>query len=111
MTIQITAPQLEAAADALAEVLRFQSPADGVLSAYFRSERKLGQRDRAVIAETVYGVLRHLRRVRVAAGDAVGARKLILAWLVRFEGYSLRQLSTEKGVRWGLARRFRQIAQ
>ncbi|MFA9441495.1 RsmB/NOP family class I SAM-dependent RNA methyltransferase [Uliginosibacterium sp. sgz301328] len=92
MTIQITAPQLEAAADALAEVLRFQSPADGVLSAYFRSERKLGQRDRAVIAETVYGVLRHLRRVRVAAGDAVGARKLILAWLVRFEGYSLRQL-------------------
>ncbi|MFT4171825.1 MAG: RsmB/NOP family class I SAM-dependent RNA methyltransferase [Rhodocyclaceae bacterium] len=92
MSVQITAAQLEAAADALADVLRFDTPADGALSNYFRAERKLGQRDRAVIAETVYGVLRHLRRTRVAAGQAVGARKLILAWLVRFEGYSLRQL-------------------
>lgn len=92
MAASMTPEQLDAAGDALAEVLRFEYPADGVLSGFFREERKLGARDRAFVAETVYGVLRHLRRVRLAVGDAVGARKLILAWLVRFEGYSLRQL-------------------
>ncbi|MEC5400200.1 RsmB/NOP family class I SAM-dependent RNA methyltransferase [Uliginosibacterium sp. H1] len=94
MTIEkITTLRLDAATEALTEVLRFQYPADGVLSNFFRNDRKLGQRDRAFVAEAVYGVLRRMRRVRIAAGEGnVGPRKLVLAWLARFEGYSLRQL-------------------
>ena len=92
MTPSITAAQLDAAADALAIVLRFDQPADAVLSAFFRDEKKLGPRDRAFVAETVYAIVRKLRQVRRAAGAATGPRKLILAWLSRFEGRSLRQL-------------------
>lgn len=92
MAVSITPEQMDAAGEALYDVLRFEQPADAVLSAYFRENRKLQSRDRAFVAESVYGVLRHLRRVRAALGEAVGARKLILAWLMRFEGYSLRQL-------------------
>lgn len=92
MAIQITEDQLDAASQVLGEVLTFERPADAVLSSFFRLERQIGSRDRAFIAESVYGVLRHLRRVRIAAGQAVGARKLLLAWLMRVEGVSLRQL-------------------
>lgn len=41
----------------LKQVLRFDHPADMVLSRYFR-EYRLGPRERATVAETVYGVLR-----------------------------------------------------
>ncbi|HEX5127801.1 MAG TPA: RsmB/NOP family class I SAM-dependent RNA methyltransferase [Rhodocyclaceae bacterium] len=92
MAVQITPEQLDAAGQALGEVLKFHQPADSVLSNFFREEKKLGARDRTFVADATYGVLRNLRRVQLATGQAVGARKLILAWLTRFEGYSLRQL-------------------
>ncbi len=48
---------LEGAADLLKLVLRFDHPADAVVSRYFRDHR-LGPRERATMAETVYAVLR-----------------------------------------------------
>ena len=45
----------------LREVLRLAGPADGSLSFYFRSHPKLGSRERGVIAEAVYSVLRNKR--------------------------------------------------
>lgn len=48
---------LDAAADLLKTVLRFEHPADSVLSRYFR-EHRLGPRERATLAETAYAVLR-----------------------------------------------------
>jgi 16S rRNA (cytosine967-C5)-methyltransferase len=45
--------------DVLREVLRFTGPADGTLSHYFREHPKLGSRERGVIAEAVYGLLRN----------------------------------------------------
>jgi 16S rRNA (cytosine967-C5)-methyltransferase len=45
--------------DVLREVLRFTAPADGTLSRYFREHPKLGSRERGVIAEAVYGLLRN----------------------------------------------------
>ena len=74
---------LDAAADALRTVLRFEHPADSVLSLYFREHRTLGQDERAFVAESVFGVLRHKRVLDHLTG-AGGPRKLLLAWLARF---------------------------
>jgi 16S rRNA (cytosine967-C5)-methyltransferase len=43
----------------LREILRFTGPADGTLSHYFRENPRLGARERGVIAEGVYGLLRN----------------------------------------------------
>ncbi|MDQ7990341.1 MAG: RsmB/NOP family class I SAM-dependent RNA methyltransferase [Candidatus Dactylopiibacterium sp.] len=93
MTTHITPAQLDAAADVLDEVLRFQAPADSILSAFFRANKRIGGRDRAFVAEAVYGVLRNLRQIQAAVGESVRARKLVLAWLLRVEGFSQRQLA------------------
>jgi 16S rRNA (cytosine967-C5)-methyltransferase len=45
--------------EVLREVLRFAGPADVILSRYFREHPKLGSRERGVIAEAVYAVLRN----------------------------------------------------
>lgn len=45
--------------EVLREVLRFTGPADVTLSRYFREHPKLGTRERGVIAEAVYGLLRN----------------------------------------------------
>ena len=93
MTTNITSAQLEAASDVLEDVLRFQYPADSVVSSFFRQHRNAGAHDRAFIAEAVYGVLRNLRQVQAIVGESVRARKLVLAWLIRVEGYSQRMLA------------------
>ena len=74
---------LESAAEALRLVLRFEQPADAVLSQYFREHRTLGQNDRAFVAESVFGVLRHRRVLDHLTGNA-GPRRLVLAWIARF---------------------------
>ncbi len=45
--------------DVLREILRFSAPADTTLSRYFRDHHRLGPRERGVIAESVYGLLRN----------------------------------------------------
>ncbi len=49
---------LEASAALLAQVLKFEHPADAVVSRFFRDHRNLGPRERATLAETAYNVLR-----------------------------------------------------
>jgi 16S rRNA (cytosine967-C5)-methyltransferase len=73
-------------------VLGFEHPADAVLSHYFRSHAALGQQDRGFVAEAVFGVLRH-KRVLDHLTDNGTARRLLLAWLTRFGGTSVRELS------------------
>lgn len=43
----------------LRDILRFAGPADGTLSRYFREHPKLGGRERGVIAEAIYTILRN----------------------------------------------------
>lgn len=76
---------------ATTELLRLAQPADAALSAFFRQQR-CGPRERAFIAETAYGVLRHLRSLRACAGAEATARQLVLAFLVRHGGVSQRSL-------------------
>jgi 16S rRNA (cytosine967-C5)-methyltransferase len=90
--MQVNQNQLEHATEVLAEVLRFEQPADALISSYFRIERTLGHRDRGVIAETVYAVLRNLRHLEAWCGDRVTARRLVVAAQVRVFGLSSRNL-------------------
>lgn len=101
---------LRQAAMLLTNLLDFNSPADAKLGEFFRNHRELGTKDRAFVAESVYGVLRRLRYLSmVAANDADDpddARKLILAWLLRVQGKSLRELDdilSEQQKEWAVA--------
>ena len=84
--------QLEAAGEALERILKFDRPADAVLHQFFGDRRALGSHDRAFVAETVFGVLRHQRLLDRLAPSA-GTRLTVLAYLVRFGGASVRELS------------------
>lgn len=87
---------LRQAAMLLTNLLDFNSPADAKLGEFFRNNRDLGTKDRAFVAESVYGVLRRLRYLSTVTAneenDPDDARKLILAWLLRIEGKSIREL-------------------
>jgi 16S rRNA (cytosine967-C5)-methyltransferase len=72
---------LDACADLLAQVLKFDHPADAVVSRYFREHRSLGPRERATLAETAYGVLRRKLLYEHLAGSGSGARERRLAIL------------------------------
>jgi len=72
---------LEACADLVAQVLRFDHPADAVVSRYFREHRSLGPRERATLAETAYTVLRKKLLFEHLAGSGGGARERRLAIL------------------------------
>jgi 16S rRNA (cytosine967-C5)-methyltransferase len=86
------------AAIVLSNLLDFNSPADAKLGEFFRNNRDLGTKDRAFVAESVYGVLRRLRFLSTVTAndenDPDDARKLILAWLLRVQGMSIRELES-----------------
>jgi 16S rRNA (cytosine967-C5)-methyltransferase len=86
----MTPALLDTAAAALADLLGFAQPADAILSAFFRKRPKLGGRDRAFIAESAYGVLRRLRGLEQVTGGRQ-PRRLLLAWLARHGGHTLRE--------------------
>jgi 16S rRNA (cytosine967-C5)-methyltransferase len=98
------------AAMLLSDILDFESPADAKMSAFFRNNRDLGNKERAFIAESVYGVIRRLRYLSTitanAEDDPDDARKLILAWLLRVQGRSLRDLDAmlnEQQKEWAIS--------
>ena len=89
----ITRSQLDAAVEALALALKFDRPADTVLHDFFRAHRALGSHDRAFVAEAVYGVLRRKRTIdHLAPGGS--PRRMLLAYLARMGGTSIRELTT-----------------
>jgi 16S rRNA (cytosine967-C5)-methyltransferase len=98
------------AAVLLSDILDFDAPADAKMSAFFRNNRDLGNKERAFIAESVYGVIRRLRYLSTitanAEDDPDDARKLILAWLLRVQGRSLRDLDAmlnEQQKEWAIS--------
>ena len=90
--MRVTPKQLSGACSALTDALRFEHPADGVLSAFFREQKVLGSRDRSFIAETVYAVLRRKRSLSRLIGEPATPRRLVLAQLIRHAGLSQRSL-------------------
>ena len=85
--MELTPTLLQLATQALDLVLDFKYPADKVLSAFFRENKKLGAQDRAFIAEAVFGVLRRYRYLSVVV-PAANPRTLIVAWLIKVRGIS-----------------------
>jgi 16S rRNA (cytosine967-C5)-methyltransferase len=103
--LRITRAVLAHATAALADILRFDTPADQALSRYFRSHRNLGQSERAFVAEAVFAVLRRKRSLEAAAGSAE-PQALLVAALLRVQGLSARAL--EGLIDEELTRRIRQ---
>ena len=68
----------------LPELLSFEQPADRVVSRYFRAEPQLGNRDRALIAESAFAILRRKNEFAQFAESGTGsqARRLALLGLV-----------------------------
>jgi 16S rRNA (cytosine967-C5)-methyltransferase len=92
---------LELATDLLHKVLQFDSPADRVVSDFFRAHRALGQRERHALAETTYTVLRErlLYQHLAQSGKGEMERRLaVLAWQGN-EGF-LRAALSEPEQQW-----------
>jgi 16S rRNA (cytosine967-C5)-methyltransferase len=84
--------QLEAATEALGMVLKFDQPADVLLHHFFRNRPALGSRDRAFVAESVFGILRHKRFIDHLVPNAA-PRRTLLAYLTRIAGISVREIA------------------
>ncbi len=89
--MRLTESVLDATCDLAAKVLRFEGPADRVLSSFFRAHSNLGRDDRAFIAESIYALLRRKRWVAWSVGRDT-PRALVLGALVLLCGKNLREL-------------------
>lgn len=97
-----TLAQLDMATVAIRTILPLKSPADTLLRLFFRDHSMAGQNDRAVIAEIVFGILRH-RFFLECLTEKATPRTLLLAYLVKFEGINLRELASfinESEAKW-----------
>ena len=83
--------QLEAIVDALTVILAARTPADAELRRFFRNHKNLGQRDRAIVAETVYQALRRRRLLEHVTPRAT-PREIALATIVKLQGVGVSQL-------------------
>jgi len=72
---------LDATAELVGLVLKFDHPADAVVSRYFRDHRQLGPRERATLAETAYNVLRNKLRFDHFAPSGSGPKERRMAIL------------------------------
>jgi 16S rRNA (cytosine967-C5)-methyltransferase len=75
---------LEACTELVRLTLKFEHPADAVVSKFFRDHRKtyaFGPRERATLAETVYNVLRHKLRFDHFAPSGSGPKERRMAIL------------------------------
>jgi 16S rRNA (cytosine967-C5)-methyltransferase len=94
----ITEYRLDLTIQALRTILPLEHPADTSLRYFFQAER-VGSNERALIAETVFGVLRHRLLLEHACTTPESAtnkptpRRMALAYWVRFGGYNVRELA------------------
>ncbi|MFZ6863682.1 RsmB/NOP family class I SAM-dependent RNA methyltransferase [Undibacterium sp. Ji67W] len=90
------------AEEVLREILRFTGPADGTLSRYFREHPRLGSRERGVIAEAIYGLLRN-KSVYTSfseSGSGSAMRRLTLLGLADAVGVDSLGGLTEEETAW-----------
>lgn len=87
----ITEYRLDLVIQALRAILPLAHPADTTLR-YFFQDNRIGSNERALVAETVFGVLRHRLLLEHACGDTPTPRRMALAHMVRFGGYNLREI-------------------
>src|SRR5512139_902294 len=88
----ITEYRLDLVIQALRAILPLEHPADASLRYFFQAER-VGSNERSLIAETVFGVLRHRLLLEHVCAEQSTPRRLALAYWVKFGGYNLRELT------------------
>lgn len=88
--------------EVLREILRFTGPADGTLSRYFRDHPKLGSRERGVVAEAVYGLLRNkaVYTSFAESGNGPTMRRMTLLGLADAVGVESLGGLTEEETEW-----------
>ncbi len=89
----LSRPQLDAAIVATRTILPLVFPADAILRRFFQENPIYGVQDRAFIAETVFGILRH-RFLLESLIERITPRALVLGYLVKFHGMNLRELTS-----------------
>jgi 16S rRNA (cytosine967-C5)-methyltransferase len=87
----ITEYRLEIVIQALRAILPLAHPADTTLRYFFKNER-IGSNERELVAETVFGVLRHHMLLENSCEGNATPRRMALAQLFKFGGYNLREL-------------------
>ncbi len=92
---------LDLATELLSEVLKFQHPADVLVSNFFRQHRGLGPRERHALAETTYDVIRRLPSDRHLAQSGSGPLERRLA-IIGWQGAAgvLRAALSDTEARW-----------
>ncbi|MET3105217.1 16S rRNA (cytosine967-C5)-methyltransferase [Oxalobacteraceae bacterium GrIS 2.11] len=78
--------------EVLRDILRFTAPADSTLSRYFREHPRLGPRERGVIAESVYGLLRNKSVYTSFSESGSGALIRRMALLALADGVGIEAL-------------------
>jgi len=92
---------LDACAELVRLTLKFDHPADAIVSRFFRDNRGLGPRERATLAETVYTVLRKKQLFDHLAPSGSGPKERRLAILGFYgPGDFLRSALTDQEKRW-----------
>ncbi len=79
---KITALVIDSVAEALGTILRFDGPADALMSRFFRQHHALGMRDRGLIAEAIFHALRRYATLGWVMQPAQPARAPRFAALV-----------------------------
>ena len=88
----LTEYRLDLIIQALRNILPLEHPADAMLRYFFQRER-IGSNERALVTETLFGVLRHRLFLEHACANQATPRRMALAYWIRFGGYNLRELT------------------
>lgn len=88
--------------EVLREILRLTAPADSTLSRYFREHARLGSRERGVIAEAIYGLLRNKSVYTnfAESGNGSPMRRMTLLGLADAVGVDALGGLTEEETEW-----------
>ncbi|MDA0360246.1 MAG: RsmB/NOP family class I SAM-dependent RNA methyltransferase [Proteobacteria bacterium] len=98
--MEILNPKLfDATVAATAEILKLSSPADIMLSRYFRNNRSLGSHERPLIADVVYSVIRNKTYLEKISGST-DAPTMCLTSLNKIFGLSLTFLKANVAKKW-----------
>lgn len=79
---RISPTVVDSLARLLARLLRFEGPADAVMSRHFKADRRLGSHERSVVAEAAFDALRRLASLRWMMQTADPLRAPHLAALI-----------------------------
>lgn len=79
---RVTSQVVDSLAVLLAQLLRFEAPADAIMSRHFKADRQLGSRDRSLVAEAAFDALRRLASLRWLMQTADPLRAPRLASLI-----------------------------